>query len=135
MVKNINLLQRQYAHQINFIIIGAVNTVIGSLVTITILYFTRNFLQTYVASAVATVICIIISFLSYKLFLFKAKGSYLLYLSRALITYSILIIVNAFTLTILIDYLKVNIIYSQFITLAISSILLYKAHIKYTFKK
>ena len=117
----------------SFYLIGFINTVFGFFFTTELIIFFSGY-PVYQVSLVATLFCIIFSFLTYQCFHFKLKKNVLIAFFKFLITYSLLFILNAFLLTIFIDVFMINIYSAQFLNLFFSSIIIFFLHNYFTFK-
>jgi len=106
------LVARARARGLPYLLVGGVNTALGYGVTVGLYYLLKAWSIVAVA-ALANVICITISFVTYKAFIFKSGGPWLSEYLRCYVVYGGSALLNIAGLWLLVDALGVTIWLAQ----------------------
>jgi putative flippase GtrA len=124
----------QHRRPLSYLIAGGVNTVFGYFMTIALYYLLAPVITIVGVGALAVVINISFSFLTYKLFVFKTKGHWLSEYLRAFAVSGVSIAVSMAALWLLVDRMHVSIWIAQGAIMAVVIALTYLAHSHFTFR-
>jgi putative flippase GtrA len=120
---------------LRYLLAGGWNTFFGYGVSVGLYTLFADKLHITMIAAVASIIAITMSFLTYKLFVFKTKGNWLLEYARSYIIYGGMAIFGIILLWILVDFLDWPIWYAQALVILITVGASYIGHKSFTFKK
>lgn len=117
-----------------YILIAFINTIFGYFFSISVFFILYEYIGIFFVGLVSHIINITFSFISYKLFFFKTKKSWLLEYIKSHIAYSVVGIWGIMILWIFFEILNFNIFISQFFSLTFSFIISYYANRFFVFK-
>lgn len=120
---------------LRFLLTGGWNTVFGYGVGVGLYALLAGKLHITLIAAVANIIAITMSFLTYKLFVFKTQGNWLLEYGRSYIIYGGMAIFGIILIWIFVDILGWQIWYAQALVIFITIAASYFGHKFFTFKK
>jgi putative flippase GtrA len=119
--------------KIRYLLAGIFNTVFGYCISVSFYYFFHYYLHTFVILVLANILAISISFLSYKLFVFKTKGNWVPEYLRCYLVYGHVALIGMFLIWLMVDFLMVPFWISQALALMITIAFSYIAHRRFTF--
>ncbi len=111
--------------KIRYLIAGCWNTAFGYCVGVGLYSLLSPLLNTILIAILANFVAISMSFLTYKLFVFRTKGNWLLEYLRSYLTYGATAVLGIFLFWFFIEVLKVNIWIAQVILISITIIISY----------
>lgn len=124
---------RLSSEKINYFVVGIFNTIAGYLVGISTYFLLQNHSSILLISIISNIFAISISFVSYKIFVFKTKGNWITEYIRCYIAYSAIAVLNISALMISIQKFGWNIWLSQAASMLITVVGSYFFHKKFTF--
>ena len=126
--KKINLLK--------FLIIGFINSFFGYCVGVIIFKFFYQSNGIFFVGITSNILAIFVSFINYKFFYFKSNlNSFFKEMTKSYILYSIIFLINIYTLYIFVEYFKLNIFISQFFVIVIAVFISIFGQFFFVFKK
>lgn len=120
---------------LRYLIVGGFNTVFGYFVTVGLYYTLRSHLHIVVIGVIANVVCITVSFMTYKLFVFNSSGSWWREYLRCYIVYGGSALIGIAGLWLLVNVLGVPFWLAQGLLMVISVVISFAGHDRFTFKK
>ena len=120
---------------LRYLIVGGFNTVFGYFVTVGLYYTLRSHLHIVVIGVIANVVCITVSFMTYKLFVFNSSGSWWREYLRCYIVYGGSALVGIAGLWLFVNVLGVPFWLAQGLLMVISVVISFAGHDRFTFKK
>lgn len=121
--------------RVRYLVVGSINTLLGYTIGVSLYKFLSNQVSVIYIGIYTNVICITISFLTYKYFVFKTKGRWLSEYLRAFVVYGVMASIGVFLLWFFIDICLLNIWIAQALIIILTMALSYVGHAKFTFKK
>jgi putative flippase GtrA len=118
---------------LRYLFVGAWNTAFGYFLANTLYYTLHYKYHLLVIAIFSNIMSITMSFLSYKIIVFKTSGNWLSEYRRFYILYGANTILGTALLWVLIDFMGIRFWIGQAIVIFMSIILLYIGHLKYTF--
>lgn len=118
-----------------YLLAGGWNTVFGYCVGILAYYFLHSLLHTLAIVALASILSISMSFLTYKIFVFKTKGNWLSEYVRCYVVYGSIALIGMLLIWVMVDFFMVPFWIAQAQMLIVTVIFSYVAHAGFTFKK
>lgn len=119
---------------IKYLIVGGINTIFGYFASVGIYYALIPWLHTVFIVALINVICISFSFVTYKVFVFKSRGSWWGEYWRCYVVYGGSAVIGIVGLWFLVDGLHIPFWLAQAVLMFISIAVSYLGHDRYTFK-
>jgi putative flippase GtrA len=126
-----NILQKKSTR---YLLAGVWNTLFGYGVGVGLYITLSSQLHVTVIATISNVIAISMSFLTYKLFVFKTTGNWLLEYGRSYLVYGSMALLSVALLWILVDYLEVDIYSAQALIIVITVGTSYLGHKFITFR-
>lgn len=120
---------------LRYLLAGGWNTVFGYATSVGLYALLADKLHIAVIAAIANIFAITMSFLTYKLFVFKTSGNWLLEYCRSYIVYGGMAIFGIVLIWIFVDIWKWQIWYAQALVILITVGASYLGHKFFTFKK
>ncbi len=120
---------------LRYLLSGGWNTVFGYGVSVGLYVILVDKLHITVIAAIANILSITMSFLTYKLFVFKTSGKWLLEYGRSYIVYGGMAVFGIILIWVFVDILKWQIWYAQALVILINVAVSYLGHKFFTFKK
>jgi putative flippase GtrA len=118
-----------------YLLAGGWNTLFGYCLGVSLYTLLSPSLNTVLIAVLANIIAISMSFLTYKLFVFRTKGHWMREYLRSYVAYGGTAVLGIFLFWFLIDTLNVSIWLTQFFTIAITAAFSYFAHKYFTFRR
>ena len=125
------LLKKQ---SLRYLITGGWNSVFGYGVGVYLYVALSQQLHVTVIAVIANILTITMSFLTYKLFVFKTTGNWLIEYSRSYLVYGSMALLSVGLLWALVDYLSVNIWCAQALVIMLTVGISYFSHRFFTFR-
>lgn len=125
------LLQKK---SIRYLLAGGWNTVFGYGIGVGLYMALSSKLHIAIIAAIGNILAITMSFLTYKLFVFKTTGNWLVEYGRSYLVYGFMALLSIVLLWILIDYLGVDIWYAQAFVIIFTVGISYLGHKFFTFR-
>jgi len=128
----------QKIHEINpkkirYLLVGGINTVIGYSIGVGIYKLLSNQVNIVLIGFISNILTITISFLTYKIFVFKTKGRWIIEYLKAYVVYGSMAIFGTILLWFFVDLIGFNIWITQALIIMITVAFSYIGHVKYTF--
>jgi len=120
---------------LRYLLAGGWNTIFGYATSVGLYALLADKLHITVIAAIANIFAITMSFLTYKLFVFKTSGNWLLEYGRSYIVYGGMAVFGIILIWIFVDVLKWQIWYAQALVILITVGVSYLGHKFFTFKK
>ena len=114
---------------------GAVNTLFGYLSSNALYYSLSSHLHILAIGAIASVINITFSFLTYKLYVFRTKGNWLREYLRCYVVYGVGTVIALLAMWLLVDFLSVQFWLAQALVMAVIIVFSYFGHSRFSFAK
>lgn len=121
--------------QFRYLIAGGWNTIFGYAVGVGFYLLFSNSFHIVVIAVMANVLAITMSFLTYKLFVFRTHGQWMHEYLRTYVVYGGMALISVFILWLLIDGLEMTIWVAQGVTMISTVILSYLGHKHFTFRE
>ena len=120
---------------LRYLIAGGWNTIFGYGVTVGLYALMADKLHIALIATIANILAITMSFITYKLFVFKTQGNWLLEYARSYIVYGGMAILSIIFLWIFVDILGWQIWYAQAVVILITVGVSYLGQKSFTFKQ
>lgn len=130
-MKNLSL--NYHSHKVRFFIAGSWNTVFGYSLSLVLYSLLNSYLHILAISLIANILSISMSFITYKIFVFKLKGNWLKEYIRCYIVYGMISLISMSILWISVDFIKIPFWISQGLLIPIMILFSYIGHKKFTF--
>lgn len=88
-----------------------------------------------ILATICNIISITVSFLTYKMFVFRTKGGWVTEWLKSYMVYGGAALLSIVLLWILVDFAGINILIAQALVTVIVVLVSYEGHLNYTFKK
>lgn len=121
--------------KIRYLITGGVNTLVGYSIGVGLYKALGDSISIIWIGTLSNILSISISFLSYKIFVFRTKGKWLSEYMKAYVVYGGIAMVGIFFLWLFIDEMKVSIWFAQALVIGVTVIISYLAHSRFTFHR
>ena len=125
------LLQKQ---SLRYLLAGGWNTVFGYGISVALYTALSHKLHVVVIAVIANILAITMSFLTYKIFVFKTTGNWLNEYGRSYLVYGSMALLSIVLLWALVDYLGVDIWYAQALVIILTVGVSYLGHKFFTFR-
>ena len=125
------LLEKQ---SFRYLLAGGWNTVFGYGVGVGLYTILSSQLHVAVIAAIANILAITMSFLTYKLFVFKTTGNWLSEYGRSYLVYGSMALLSIVLLWAMVDYLGMDIWYAQALVILLTVGVSYLGHKFFTFR-
>lgn len=123
------------AKQARYLIVGGGNTAFGYGITVGLYYLLVHHLHIVVISLIANVIGITVSFITYKVFVFRTHGQWLREYLRAYVVYGFAALLSTALLWLLVNMAGIRIWIAQGVVVVLIVILSYLGHNFFTFAR
>lgn len=120
---------------LRYLIVGGLNTAFGYFATVGLYYALRSQLHIVVIGVIANVVCITVSFMTYKLFVFSSRGSWWYEYLRCYVVYGGSALIGIAGLWLLVNVLGIPFWIAQGLLMVISVVISFAGHDRFTFKK
>ena len=117
-----------------YLVVGGVNTAIGYVLGVGLYLALSHRLHILAIGAIANVLAISFSFTTNKLFVFRTRGHWLPEYLRSYVVYGGMALLGTLLIWVLVDGLHVGIWVAQGLTMAITVVISYLGHSRYTFR-
>lgn len=123
------------SQKIRYLIVGGINTAIGYGVGVGSYKLLSPILHIVAIGVLSNIIAITVSFLTYKLFVFKTKGNWLPEYFRAWLVYGGMAAVGVALLWAFVDGMRMPIWLAQGLVILLTVVISYLGHARYTFRR
>jgi putative flippase GtrA len=123
------------SQKIRYLVVGGINTIFGYVIGVAIYKALINQLNIISIGIISNVLCITLSFCTYKIFVFRTKGNWFSEYLKAYIVYGGMAIVGVILLWLFVDIGGLNIWVSQALIILSTVIFSYIGHARFTFKQ
>lgn len=121
------------SQKIRFLIAGAWNTIFGYGVGVAFYLYLNLTTNIFIISLVSNIVGLTMSFLSYKVYVFRTKGNWLREYLRAFVAYGMTGVIGVFCFWYFIEILNLNVWITQLCLIVINATVSYIMHKRYTF--
>lgn len=121
--------------ELRYLVAGGWNTIFGYGIMVLLFKRLEGALGIIGVAVVANIFSITMSFLTYKIYVFKNKGNWISEYVKCYFVYGGLAAINIVMNWIFIDYFNLSIWISQGICIPVAVLISYFGHSKFTFKK
>jgi len=121
--------------KIRYLVAGGWNTIFGYMLGVFAYLWLYDQMHIFFISILTNIIAITMSFLIYKLFVFKTSGEWLKEYLRIYLVYGVIALIGTILLWGLVDYFKINIWISQGLVLTPLFFVSFILNKKFTFKR
>jgi putative flippase GtrA len=118
-----------------YLVVGTINTIFGYLTGVGSYKLLGNIVDIIWVGLISNIFSITFSFLTYKLFVFKTKGSWVNEYIKSYIVYGASGIISIYLLWVFVEKLHITIWVSQALLIAVVVIFSYFGHKFFTFKR
>jgi putative flippase GtrA len=123
------------AKSIKYLLVGGFNTICGYSLGVGLYLFLSEIFHTAIIAAIGNFFAISLSFVTYKLFVFKTTGDWASEYFRSFVVYGILALFSIFILWLFVDLLGIQIWWAQAFVVLITMFFSYFLHTRFTFKR
>jgi putative flippase GtrA len=117
-----------------YLIAGGWNTVFGYSLGVILFLLLTDSVHTAFIAFICNLISMAMSFITYKLFVFRTKGNWIKEYFKACLVYGNVAIISIVVIWILVDLVGLNIWISQALAILVTVVISYFGHEKFTFK-
>lgn len=121
--------------EISYLMIGCINTIFGYGISLLLYELLKDRAYLLMILIASNIISISFSFLTYKKFVFKTAGNWLLEYFRCYVVYGLMAIFNITFVFMAVQWLQIQYWLAQAISIVLTIIISYVSHAKYTFKR
>jgi putative flippase GtrA len=118
-----------------YLMVGVWNTCFGYGLGVAMYSWLSNTTSTALIGLLVNGMTISMSFATYKIFVFKTQGNWVIEYARSYISYGGMAVIGTFILIFLIDFIGIEIWAAQALSMLTTVILSYYTHKKFTFKR
>lgn len=129
------LFKSNNSQKIRYLLAGGWNTLFGYLVGVGLYKILHAHTQTLYIALLANTICISMSFLTYKLFVFRTSGRWIEEYLKNCTVYSGAALISSLLLWVFVDLLSISIYIAQALVIISTVFISYTGHSRFTFKK
>jgi len=120
--------------KVRYLLAGAWNTAFGYGLGVGFYLLLSDRLHTAIIALLVNIVAITISFVSYKIYVFKTSGNWIREYLRAWVVYGNIAVLSIGLLWIFVDIMQINIWLAQALTILSTVVISYFGHKKFTFK-
>ncbi len=120
---------------LRYLVVGGFNTIIGYGIGVGIYLLLAPYWSILLIGVIANVIAISISFVTYKIFVFKTQGQWLTEYAKAFIVYGAMALLGIVLLWLLVGQLHLSIWIAQGIIILTTVVISYLSHARFTFRR
>ena len=120
--------------KLRYLIAGGWNTVFGYSLGVILFILLTDSVHTAFIAFICNLISMAMSFITYKVFVFRTKGNWIKEYFKACIVYGNVAIISIVVIWVLVDLVGLNIWISQALTIFVTVVISYFGHKKFTFK-
>jgi len=117
-----------------YLVAGGWNTVFGYSLGVILFLLLTDSVHTAFIAFICNLISMAMSFITYKLFVFRTKGNWLKEYLKACIVYGNVALISILVIWVLVDIVGLNIWVSQALAIFVTVVISYLGHKKFTFK-
>lgn len=117
-----------------YLIAGGWNTVFGYSLGVVLFLLLTDSVHTAFIAFICSLISMAMSFITYKMFVFRTKGNWIKEYLKACLVYGNAAIISIAVIWVLVDLAGLNIWISQALTILVTVVISYFGHKKFTFK-
>lgn len=121
--------------KIRYLLVGCVNTIIGYSIGIVLYKALGSNLGIIWVGILSNMISITVSFLTYKIFVFRTKGMWVLEYAKSYLIYSGIAVISIFFLWLFVEKMNISIWLSQALVIGVTVIISYLGHSRFTFSR
>ena len=118
-----------------YLLAGCWNTVFGYGAGLLLYYSLHHFLHTVVIIILVNILNISMSFLTYKIFVFKTRGNWISEYLRCYLVYGNIVLIGILSIWVMVDFFVIPFWIAQALILFVTVIFSYVAHARFTFKE
>lgn len=122
------------AAKVRFLVAGAWNTIFGYVCAVSLYYFFGGFLNIIVIGVISNILSISMSFITYKVFVFRTRGNWIKEYLRTYLVYGVSSLIGIFILYVGVDFLKLAFWFVQGFAIILVTLITYFSHSRFTFK-
>lgn len=123
------------AKRLRFLVVGGLNALNGYLITVAAYKYLYDSVNLIVIGLLVNFLTITISFLVYKLFVFKTTGRWINEWLKSFLVYGFSALFSTFAMWLLLDYFKINLYAAPMIIMLFMYVFSLFAHANFTFKR
>lgn len=128
-----NPINHQIRLHYRYLYVGTWNTIFGYVTGVLTYKLINDISNVIIVGIVSNIISISMSFLTYKIFVFRTSGNWLREYLKCYLVYGIMALLSIFMLWIFLDLLQINIWLSQGLIILATTAISYTSHKKFTF--
>lgn len=121
--------------RVRYLFAGAWNTTFGYGVGVGLYFLLSDVLHIALIGVITNILAISMSFITYKLFVFRARGNWLTEYLRSYLVYGATAIIGVIMLWLIVDKFGVEIWFAQAIVIFATVIISYVGHSRFTFRR
>lgn len=121
--------------KVQYLLVGGLNTLIGYTIGVGIYKAFDNNLGIVWVGLISNILSITVSFLSYKILVFRTKGMWLAEYMKSYIVYGGIALIGIFFLWFFVDEMKMSIWLAQALVIGLTVIFSYLGHSRFTFRR
>ena len=120
---------------LRYLVVGGFNTAIGYGIGVGSYLLLASHLPILLIGVIGNVIAISISFVTYKIFVFKTQGQWLTEYAKAFVVYGAMALLGIALLWLLVGHLQLSIWIAQGIIIGATVVISYLSHARFTFHR
>ena len=121
--------------KMRYLLVGGLNTLIGYTIGVGTYKAFDNILGIVWIGLISNILSITVSFLSYKILVFRTKGMWLAEYMKSYIVYGGIALIGIFFLWLFVDKMKISIWFAQALVIVLTVIVSYLGHSRFTFRR
>lgn len=121
--------------KIRYLLVGGLNTIIGYTIGVGLYKALGDTLSIVWIGIISNILSITVSFLSYKILVFRTKGMWLSEYIKSFIVYGGIALIGIFFLWLFVDNMKISIWFAQALVIGVTVIISYISHSRFTFRR
>jgi len=118
-----------------YLMAGGFNTLVGYSIGVGLYKALGSNLNIFWIGVISNILSITVSFLSYKILVFKTKGMWLTEYMKSYIVYGGIAVIGIFCLWVFVDKMKISIWLAQALVIGMTVIISYVGHSRFTFRR
>jgi len=121
--------------KMRYLMAGGFNTLVGYSIGVGLYKALGSNLNIVWIGVISNILSITVSFLSYKILVFKTKGMWLTEYMKSYIVYGGIAVIGIFCLWVFVDKMKISIWLAQALVIGMTVIISYVGHSRFTFRR
>jgi putative flippase GtrA len=121
--------------KVRYLLVGGLNTLLGYTIGVGIYKAFDNNLDIVWIGLISNILSITVSFLSYKILVFRTKGMWLAEYMKSYIVYGGIALIGIFFLWLFVDKMNISIWLAQALVIGLTVIVSYLGHSRFTFRR